>query len=119
MHSETNDRKNLLAVNLSLVCNVLLAGLKTTVGIVGHSPALLADGIMSISDVVYLSIVRIFIGLAGKLTKHGRLGSLTTQIDADDLELVSKVRVLSKDSSQIVQIAKQSFPAARGCGRFC
>lgn len=66
MNSESNDRKNLLAVNLSLAANVLLAVLKTFVGIVGHSPALLADGVNSTSDVVYLVIVRVFMRLAGK-----------------------------------------------------
>ena len=66
MNSERNDRKNLLAVNLGLAANVLLAGLKTSVGILGHSPALLADGINSTSDVVYLVIVRAFMGRAGE-----------------------------------------------------
>ena len=66
MTSESNDRRNLLAVNLSLAANLLLAVLKTTVGIVGHSRALLADGINSTVDVVYLVIVRIFMRLAGK-----------------------------------------------------
>jgi cation diffusion facilitator family transporter len=63
---ESFDRKNFLAVNLSLAANVLLAVLKTGVGIVGHSQALLADGINSTSDVVYLAIVRAFMRLAGK-----------------------------------------------------
>ncbi|HUT09501.1 MAG TPA: cation diffusion facilitator family transporter [Thermoguttaceae bacterium] len=66
MSTEANDQKNLLAVNLSLAANVVLAALKTSVGILGHSPALLADGIMSTSDVVYLVIVRVFMRLAGK-----------------------------------------------------
>jgi len=63
---ESNDRRNLLAVNLSLAANIVLAAVKTTVGVVGHSPALLADGINSTSDVVYLIIIRIFMRLAGK-----------------------------------------------------
>lgn len=66
MTPESFDRKNLLAVNLSLAANVLLALLKTAVGIVGHSQALLADGINSTADVVYLVIVRTFMRLAGK-----------------------------------------------------
>ncbi len=66
MNPESLDRKNLLAVNLSLAANVLLAVLKTTVGILGHSQALLADGINSTSDVVYLAIVRAFMRLARK-----------------------------------------------------
>ena len=66
MTPESFDRKNLLAVNLSLAANVLLAVLKTAIGIVGHSRALLADGINSTADVVYLVIVRAFMRLAGK-----------------------------------------------------
>jgi len=66
MTPDAKDRKNLLAVNLSLGANLLLAAAKTVVGIVGHSPALLADGINSVSDVAYLIVVRIFMGMAGK-----------------------------------------------------
>ncbi|MBN2474788.1 MAG: cation transporter [Pirellulales bacterium] len=66
MSENPHDRENLLAVNLSLAANAVLAVLKTAVGIVGHSPALLADGINSTSDVAYLVIVRVFMGLAGK-----------------------------------------------------
>lgn len=56
------DRDNLtaLTINLGLICNVILAALKTGVGILGHSPALLADGINSSSDVVYYIAVKIF-----------------------------------------------------------
>jgi cation diffusion facilitator family transporter len=63
---ESNDHRNLVAVNLSLAANLVLAVARTGVGILGHSPALLADGINSTSDVVYLSIVRAFMRLAGK-----------------------------------------------------
>jgi cation diffusion facilitator family transporter len=66
MSLEAKDRKNLLAVNLSLASNLLLALSRTIVGIVGHSPALLADGVNSTSDVVYLIVVRVFMSLARK-----------------------------------------------------
>jgi len=66
MNRETQDRKNLLAVNLSLAVNVLLAGLKIAFGILGRSPALLADGINSTCDVAYLIVVRVFMRLAGE-----------------------------------------------------
>ena len=39
------ERRGMVAVSLGLLANVFLAALKTGVGIVGHSPALLADGI--------------------------------------------------------------------------
>ena len=45
---------------------MLLAVSRTVVGIVGHSPALLADGINSTSDVAYLIVVRVFMTLARK-----------------------------------------------------
>jgi cation diffusion facilitator family transporter len=54
------------AVNLGLVANAFLAALKTSIGILGHSPALLADGINSTSDVAYYIVVRIFMSLARK-----------------------------------------------------
>jgi len=60
------DSRSILAVNLGLAANLLLAALKTTMGIVGHSPALLADGINSTSDVAYFIIVRLFMSLAHK-----------------------------------------------------
>ncbi len=60
----------MLAVNLGLVANTFLALLKTTIGILGHSPALLADGINSTSDVAYGIAVNIFMRLSGKPADH-------------------------------------------------
>lgn len=54
------------AVNLSLGFNIILAVVKTAIGIIGHSPALLADGINSTSDVVYNIVVSIFVRRAHK-----------------------------------------------------
>ncbi|MBN1265122.1 MAG: cation transporter [Anaerolineales bacterium] len=63
---KTHDRKVSLAVRIGLIANILLAGLKTAAGIFGHSPALLADGINSTSDVAYYVVVSIFIRHAYK-----------------------------------------------------
>lgn len=52
--------------NLSLVANILLASLKTSIGILGHSPALLADGVNSTVDVAYGIVVYVFMRLSGK-----------------------------------------------------
>ncbi len=54
------------AVSLALIANILLAILKTSIGILGNSPALLADGINSTSDVVYNVVVSIFVRKAHK-----------------------------------------------------
>ena len=62
--SEHRQRQSVLAVNLGLGANIFLAVLKTTIGVVGHSPALLADGINSTSDVAYYVVVRVFMRLA-------------------------------------------------------
>jgi cation diffusion facilitator family transporter len=56
----------MLAVNLGLAANFFLAILKTTIGIIGHSPALLADGVNSTSDVVYGLVVAVFMRLSHK-----------------------------------------------------
>jgi cation diffusion facilitator family transporter len=64
--SALSDKRNLQAVNLALFANAGLAALKTTIGILGHSSALLADGINSTSDVAYGIIVKVFIRQARK-----------------------------------------------------
>ena len=55
-----------LVVNIGLAANAVLAAAKLSAGIFGHSQALLADGINSISDVVYFIVVRILVTLSGK-----------------------------------------------------
>jgi len=63
---EQRDRKSFVSIFLGLIANILLATAKTTVGIVGHSPALLADGINSTSDVAYYVVATVFMRLARK-----------------------------------------------------
>ncbi len=60
------DRKSLWAINLGLGINIILAFTKTFFGILGHSPALLAEGINSTSDVAYYIAASIFMRLANK-----------------------------------------------------
>ncbi len=59
-------QRSMRAVNLGLGANLLLAAVKTAAGILGHSSALLADGVNSTSDVVFFVIVRVFMSFAGK-----------------------------------------------------
>jgi len=59
-------RKGRQAITIGLLANLFLAGLKTGIGILGHSPALLADGINSTSDVAYYVVVSLFVRLANK-----------------------------------------------------
>jgi len=60
------DRKSLWAINLGLGINIILSALKTFFGILGHRPALLAEGINSTSDVAYYVVASIFMRLANK-----------------------------------------------------
>ena len=60
------DRKSLWAVNLGLGVNIILSTLKTVFGVLGHSPALLAEGINSVSDVAYYIVAGVFVRLANK-----------------------------------------------------
>jgi cation diffusion facilitator family transporter len=66
MDNELRNRRSALAVNLGLTANIFLALIKTSVGILGHSPALLAEGINSTSDVAYYIVVAVFMRLARK-----------------------------------------------------
>ncbi len=50
-----------IPVQLGLFTNILLALAKTSIGILGHSTALLADGINSTSDVAYYVVVSLFV----------------------------------------------------------
>jgi cation diffusion facilitator family transporter len=59
-------KKGQTVVNLGLLWNMVLAVGKTVFGIVGHSTALLSDGINSTSDVAYYIVVKIFMKLAGE-----------------------------------------------------
>ncbi|HEY43671.1 MAG TPA: cation transporter [Anaerolineae bacterium] len=60
------EQRTAQAVRLGLIANVLLAGLKNAIGIIGHSPALLADGVNSTSDVAYYLVVAVFMREAKK-----------------------------------------------------
>jgi cation diffusion facilitator family transporter len=66
MKFEHRERQTAQAVNLGLATNLLLAVLKTAVGTLGYSPALLADGVNSTSDVAYYIVVSVFVRLARK-----------------------------------------------------
>ncbi|MGD9946880.1 MAG: cation diffusion facilitator family transporter [Desulfobulbus sp.] len=65
-NTEQRRRQSMLAVQIGLAANTLLAVLKATVGVIGNSPALLADGINSTSDVAYGIVVSIFVRLSAK-----------------------------------------------------
>lgn len=64
--TQERDRKSLWAINLGLGLNIILSGVKTSFGILTHSPALLAEGINSTSDVAYYVVASIFMRLANK-----------------------------------------------------
>jgi len=66
MALEQREHKGILTVSLGLAANIFLAALKTSIGILGHSPALLADGVNSTSDVAYGIVVSVFMRLARK-----------------------------------------------------
>ena len=63
-------RQSMLAVQVGLAANIVLAVVKCTVGILSASPALLADGINSTSDVAYGVVVSIFVRLSAKPADH-------------------------------------------------
>ena len=86
MDTDNRQQRGMFAVHLGLAANTVLAVLKTGIGIVGHSPALLADGINSTSDVAYGVVVSIFMRLSGKPADrehpygHDRLESIAAVV---------------------------------------
>jgi cation diffusion facilitator family transporter len=66
MQSDRRHSLSSAAVNAGLAANVILAALKTFIGVFGHSAALLADGINSTSDVAYYIVVKVFMNFARK-----------------------------------------------------
>jgi cation diffusion facilitator family transporter len=66
MNFEHRDKKTSQVVSTGLVSNIFLAGFKTVIGITGHSPALLAEGINSTSDIAYYVVSIVFMRLANK-----------------------------------------------------
>ena len=86
MDIELRQRKGVQAVNLGLAANILLAGLKTVIGVIGSSPALLADGVNSTSDVAYYLVVSVFMRMARKPADnehpygHGQLESIAALV---------------------------------------
>ncbi len=66
MPEQRRHRTATRAVNIGLAANMLLAAVKMTVGILGRSSALLADGINSTSDVAYYLVVKIFMHFSRK-----------------------------------------------------
>ncbi len=63
---EQRDRQSFISIYLGLIANIFLAMGKTFVGVTGGSPALLADGINSTSDVAYYLVATVFMRLASK-----------------------------------------------------
>ncbi len=86
MLPEQRKRKGILTVSLGLAANIFLAALKTSIGVLGHSPALLADGVNSTSDVAYGIVVSVFMRLAGKPPDeehpygHGQMESIAAVV---------------------------------------
>ncbi|MBU1094720.1 MAG: cation diffusion facilitator family transporter [Firmicutes bacterium] len=68
---KTGYQKNILrAVGVGLIVNILLTVLKLTSGIVGHSQALVSDGLNSFSDVFISLMLLVILRIATKKPDH-------------------------------------------------
>jgi len=85
VQNERSNKAN-FALSISLAANFFLAVLKSVIGVVANSSALLADGINSTSDVIYLIFVKIYMKFADKPADkehpygHGQLESIASII---------------------------------------
>ncbi len=120
VNPQERDKKNILAVNIGLGANILLALVKTVAGISGNSPALLADGINSTSDVAYGIVVRIFMRLSAKPADeehpygHDRLESIATVVvGAFVISTAISIFWSSIDTTYVLLQGKTSMSASR------
>lgn len=68
---KTGTQNNILkAVGIGLFVNIVLTGLKLTSGIVGHSQALVSDGLNSFSDVFISLMLLVILRIATKKPDH-------------------------------------------------
>ena len=65
-----SSNKILQAVGVGLIVNIVLTGLKLTSGIVGHSQALVSDGLNSFSDVFISLMLLVILRIATKKPDH-------------------------------------------------
>ena len=111
MASRQRQKRGILAVNVGLGANALLAILKTSVGIIGHSPALLADGINSTSDVAYGIVVSIFMRLSSKPADeehpygHDRLESIAAVV-VGAFVITTAISIFWSSISKVYELAK-------------
>lgn len=127
MHMETRHPRDpgVWAVNLGLGANVVLALLKTSIGIIGHSPALLADGINSTSDVAYYVVVRVFMIQAHKPADaehpygHRQMESVSALV-VGAFVLTAAIAIFWNSVNEMydLQVGKSSFGGASAVALF-
>ncbi len=66
LDSKTRAVQDRTAILVGFIANAVLAGLKLSIGVLGNSPSLLADGINSTSDIAYYVVVWVFMRLSAK-----------------------------------------------------
>ena len=115
MINKERQRKGILAINVGLAANCLLAALKTGVGIIGNSPALLADGINSTSDVAYGIVVNVFMRLSGKPADkehpygHDRLESIAAVV-VGAFVITTAISIFWSSINSIYEIVRSTEP---------
>ncbi len=121
MDNREREAQSMFAINLGLVANIILAGLKTTFGIIGHSSALLADGINSTSDVAYYIAVSIFMRLAHKPSDeehpygHQQLESISAMV-VGAFVLTTAVAIFWDSINKMYDILVAQTPAVGASG---
>jgi cation diffusion facilitator family transporter len=114
--AERRNRTSQRVINVGLVTNVSLAAIKTTAGLMGGSPALVSDGINSISDTVYYLVVKFFIRQAALPPDrehpygHSQLESIASLI-VGAFVLTTAVALFWSSATRVVGLLAGSSPA--------
>ena len=108
-HPAARGTSSLRAVNLGLFTNALLALAKVAAGTLGASPALLADGINSVSDVAYYVVVRVLLVFAAKPADdehpygHERLESIGAVV-VGSFVMITGLAVVAAGANRVAEL---------------
>lgn len=110
MKTDTREKAICRVTFVGGICNAILLALKFLAGIIGHSGAMIADAIHSLSDFVTDAIVLVFVNISAKPSDdshdygHGKFETLATSIIAIALFAVA-IGILVKSATAIAGVA--------------
>ena len=113
---ETREREIFKVTLAGSAVNVLLTGVKFAAGLLGHSAAMLADAVHSLSDLLTDAIVLLFVRISSKPADrdhafgHGKFETLATSIIGAALLIVAGDIIFSSGKALLIWLHGADLP---------